>query len=141
MKTYNMLLCRSMKTIYLDNSLISWYVCALMIHHASCSLQKMHMLVYFILGLQGMDYLSNLLQVTIFIVLTWVAIVIVCVLMAVIVTMLGRNMSWFTYSVNIVGLFIIPGIIAVISIQEVLKHKVFQVRHISFFYFRQYNKN
>ena len=80
-----------------------------------------------IVGLQGMDYLSNLLLVVMFILLTWVAILIVCVLMALMTTMVGFNMSWFTHSMNMLGLFIIPGVIVMISIQEILKATVFQV--------------
>ena len=62
-----------------------------------------------------------------FIVLTWVAIVMTCVLMAAIVTVAGYNMFWFTHTVNMVGLYMIPAVTTMISIQEILKHKVFQV--------------
>ena len=84
-------------------------------------------IVVTIVGLQGMDYLSNLLLVVMFILLTWVAILIVCVLMALMITMVGFNMSWFTHSMNMLGLFIIPGVIVMISMQEILKATVFQV--------------
>ena len=81
-----------------------------------------------IIGIQGMNYLRSVTQAVLFIILTWVAIAMTCLLMAGIVTLTGCNMSWFTYSINMVGLFMIPGVITMISIQEILKHKVFQVR-------------
>lgn len=75
-----------------------------------------------------MDYLCSVSQAVLFIVLTWVAIVMTCIMVGAMVTVAGYKMSWFTYTINMVGLFMIPGTVTMISIQEILKHKVFQVR-------------
>ncbi|XP_041356621.1 endoplasmic reticulum metallopeptidase 1-like [Gigantopelta aegis] len=75
---------------------------------------------------KGGFYLLKLLGAVLGIVLTWL-VVVACVLMvAVTVTTMGRDMSWFTVMHNIVWLYLLPGAAGGLAFHLLLKHTVYK---------------
>ncbi|WAR23339.1 ERMP1-like protein [Mya arenaria] len=75
---------------------------------------------------QDPKYLKNLLTAVVCLVLTWVAMVMTCVAMALGITLLGGNMSWFTHNYNLVPLYVLPSIIVIILLQDTFHNTIFK---------------
>ena len=76
---------------------------------------------------QDPKYLRHLLTAMLCLALTWVTMVATCLLMALLVSALGRNMSWFTRVYNLVPLYILPTLAAMILLQNLFRDHVFKV--------------
>lgn len=73
-------------------------------------------------------YTRNLLKAIVSLTLTWVVILLTSVAMAILMTLLGRNMSWFTNSYNLIPLFVLPQCATAIVFHMFLRDSVFKVK-------------
>ncbi|XP_060607181.1 endoplasmic reticulum metallopeptidase 1-like [Ruditapes philippinarum] len=71
-------------------------------------------------------YFQNLLKAMFFMALTYILVILTTVAMALLVTLCGRNMSWFTHNYNLIPLFLIPPCITVLMMHEALKGSLFK---------------
>ena len=62
-----------------------------------------------------------------FMIMTYIVVIKTNVAMAMLVTLCGRNMSWFTHNYNLVPLFLIPPCATVLLMHVGLKHTIFKV--------------
>ncbi|KAL4236001.1 Endoplasmic reticulum metallopeptidase 1 [Mactra antiquata] len=77
-------------------------------------------------GTHDVKYVRNLLAAIFCMIMTWFVIILTTVTMAMVVTVLGRNMSWFTFNYNIVPLFVLPAFINVVLLHEYIMDNVFR---------------
>ncbi|XP_050400942.1 endoplasmic reticulum metallopeptidase 1 [Patella vulgata] len=71
--------------------------------------------------IKGFVYVRELVMAVIFLLLSWTLIIITCVVIALLLTMLGREMSWFTNTLNLIWLYILPSITIVLTLHWILR--------------------
>ncbi|XP_064624379.1 endoplasmic reticulum metallopeptidase 1-like [Lineus longissimus] len=90
-------------------------------------------------GLTGTTYLSNLVKAVVVMFIAWIATLLGVVLVALLLIAMGRRMSWYTHTFNVIGLYIIPAVMANLTVHIVAKKYLYKrfgnMWHIEGLYF------
>ena len=72
-------------------------------------------------------YFRNLVVAMGCVLCTWLAILLTCIAMALVMTGLGHNMSWFTHVTNLVPIFYLPAGLVTILLHNFFRNYFFKV--------------
>ncbi|ESP05704.1 hypothetical protein LOTGIDRAFT_103045 [Lottia gigantea] len=82
------------------------------------------------IGENGIRYIKDLVVSTVLVFLTWVVIIATNIGLARLVTVLDKDMSWFTNISNIIWLYILPPIVSVLSLHYCLKNTFYRTSNV-----------